>query len=140
MLFRSNLKKKQEVIITGKVGSFKGKLQIVPEQGTDVQVVGQVPTVELGLQKVSALTKEQVGNAATVTGKVTKVIEMKKGGRIYKVDDGTGTIAVVVWPNVLKQVKVAPQEGQTLQALGALVLYKGKLEIVVKWPEDVVVK
>ena len=143
--------KGNKISFTGKVKKYKGKLEVVPEYGPgiEVEVVKQSASqTESSAQKgeeesvkkvaIGDITADMVGQKVKVSGSILRVKKIK-GGRLIDIDDGTGKITVVIWDKVWRHIKSAGYitEGNELHLIGKVKEYKGKLEIVPGWGENV---
>ncbi len=125
------------VSTTGLVQAYEGVLEIVPERAEDVTFVagGEPPPVETCV--LSRLSQADVGRECQVEGRVVAIGPFAQGTRLT-VDDGDGTITVVIWSDVLAQVRVLLEPGQEIQVRGEVTVYRDTLELVVAAPDDLV--
>jgi DNA/RNA endonuclease YhcR with UshA esterase domain len=123
--------------VEGEVAEYKGELEIVPRAAADVVMVGQVelPSQERALGQLSV---DDVGQTVQVAGQVVEEASFSRGVK-YTLDDGSGTIILVLWQNVYDELT----EPETV-AVGAQVVvrgeineFQGELEIVPHMPADV---
>ena len=144
--------KGNKISFVGKVKEYKGKLEVVPEYGPGIQVTvvqgaqnseskGESKKEKSGVKKykIGDITESLVGQKVSDSGEILRVKKIK-GGHLVDIDDGTGKITVVIWDKVWRHIKSAGYitEGNTLELVGKVKQYKGKLEIVPNWGEDVV--
>ncbi|MBN1483202.1 MAG: hypothetical protein JXA37_00640 [Chloroflexia bacterium] len=123
----------------GTVGQYEGEWQIEPVYGGDVKVVA--PGAPPPLRQVAALTTADLSTRVTVEGAVASV-EAFSGGQRVHLDDGSGTIPVLLWQNVLERVPDAERllaPGTAVRVSGVLEEYRGTLELVPQLPYSVIV-
>lgn len=124
----------------GTVGQYEGEWQLEPGYGGDVRVLS--PGAPPPLRQVGSLSSADLTARVTVEGTVASVEAFSGGQRVY-VDDGSGTILVLLWQNVLDRVPdggrlLAP--GTAVQVSGVVEEYEGTLELVPQLPYSVVVR
>lgn len=140
------LQKGAKIAFTGKVGEYKGKLQVVPTYGPDVQITKAktktTSTTEKASEarqvKITDLTKDMIGQQVKVSGKI-KWVKKIKGGILVGMDDGTGEMTFPIWDKVKKHIPDEDkiEQGNTITFVGKVGEYKGKLQVVPKWGENV---
>jgi DNA/RNA endonuclease YhcR with UshA esterase domain len=123
--------------VEGEVSEYKGKLEVVPQAAADVTLIGTVelPTEELA---IGQLTVDDAGQTAQVTGRIAQVVPFSKGVK-YTLDDGTGTITLLLWQDLydrLDNVASLAEEAQ-ISVRGQIDEYQGELEIVPQVPADI---
>jgi len=125
------------VSTTGLVQAYEGVLEIVPERAEDVAFIaaGEPPPVEQCV--LSTLSQMDVGKECQIEGRVVAVAPFSQGTRLT-VDDGAGTITVVIWSSVLAQLRVSLEPGQDIRVRGEVTVYRDTLELVPVAPDDVV--
>jgi DNA/RNA endonuclease YhcR with UshA esterase domain len=94
---------------------------------------------------VSSIGQDSVGKQITVAGKTSSFRGSKqpKAPNSFFLNDGTGTIRVVAWPDVFDQIKIKDSlsvDGTEVEAKGKLAEFKGKLEIHVGNAADITLK
>lgn len=123
--------------VEGTVTLYRDAPQLVPAWGTDVTVLDE-PALLATQAPVGYLAADEVGRLVLVQGTVREVEPFSAGVR-FRLDDGTGTIDVVLWESVC--ARVADREhlanGATVQVLGRLAMYRNALELAPELPEDV---
>jgi DNA/RNA endonuclease YhcR with UshA esterase domain len=159
------LKKGARVQALGRLSQYHGDLELVPALGSDVQVAAvaatssvtsgptrtpagvspietakptRSPTPSAVKRTIASLDASEQGQGVVVTGRIAQASSFSKGMR-YTVDDGTGTITLLLWSDVLKGVKSADalKVGARVQATGQVNLFNGELEIVPEKGEEV---
>jgi DNA/RNA endonuclease YhcR with UshA esterase domain len=83
----------------------------------------------------------QVGQTATIAGKIIEIVSFSTGTRLT-VADGTGTITVLLWENVLAYIPAADMltAGQSITVTGKIEQFQGAMEIAPQIGFDVIVK
>jgi len=84
-----------------------------------------VVSLELSVIPISEITKDSIGNKILVQGTVVSKYVSEKGHTFFNIDDGTGSIDVVMF-NMLENM----EEGRKVSVKGKVDEYKGKLEII----------
>ena len=121
----------------GRLAEYRGDLEIVPEISSDLAVLsaGQIaiPWAHLG-----DLRPEDVGRYLQIEG-VLRSVEAFSAGIRGVLDDGTGTLALLLWQDLA--VKLDDRDllgaGAKVSVRGLIAEYQGKLEIVPQEPADV---
>lgn len=82
-----------------------------------------------------------MGEEVTVVGQITAVSSFS-GGYTFRLNDGIGSIALLMWNNVYDDCWDAPQLniGATVQATGEISEYEGTLQIAPNFGGDVKVR
>ncbi len=125
--------------VEGEVAEYKGELEVVPRAPADVAVVGlvELPLAPLAIGEVSI---DDVGQSVQMEGQITEVTPFSKGTR-YSLDDGTGTIILLLWQEVYDGLDdaAALAVGTRVLVRGEVAEYQGELEIVPQFPADIAV-
>ncbi len=116
-----------EVVVAGELGSFEDELQIVPESFRDITIVA--PASEIPWVAVGDLQTQDAGRVVRLRG-VLGTPEGFSAGAKALLDDGTGSITVLLWTNILTALDPQPSEGQTVEVIGVIQEYRGELEIL----------
>ncbi len=127
------------ISFVGKVGEYKGALQVVPTYGPAVEVKAPAKKETKAPKiKLSELSKDMLGQKVTVGGKI-KSVKKIKGGILVTIDDGTAEMKFPIWDKVLRHVpnRDAIASGNRIEFVGKVTEYKGRLEVVPTWGEDV---
>ncbi len=123
--------------VVGEVSEYKGELEVVPQVPGDVLVVGmtELPAEERAIGQVTA---DDVGQTVQVVGRIAAVTPFSKGIKVT-LDDGTGTITLLLWQDLLDRLAdpAALTEGAQVAVRGEIDEYQGELEIVPQVPGDV---
>ena len=113
-----------EVQVTGEVGMYRGKLQVVPEEAGDITIVHS-PC--MGVASISA---DLLGEPIRVIGVVEKREIVGSGNIILTLSEDGGQLAVFVPASVARSEQFPEVHvGYTVQASGWLQLYKNELEL-----------
>jgi DNA/RNA endonuclease YhcR with UshA esterase domain len=125
------------VQVNGTVSLYKDAPQLALTNARDLVKLdaGRAPPI---FSKIGDLDAKRVGSRVSVAGNVTGAIEFAQGLRLL-LDDGSGTITLLLWQDTFKQVRGGEQlkKGARVQALGQLNQYHGDLEVVPNRAEDV---
>ena len=116
-----------EVVVDGELGSYEDELQIVPESFRDIIIV--TPAPEIPWVAVDDLRTSDAGRVVRLRG-VLGAPEGFSAGVKALLDDGTGSITVLLWTNILTALDPQPSEGQTVEVIGVIQEYRGELEIL----------
>ena len=124
-----------EVVAQGAVNSFRGELEIVPGISLDVSLLTRAasdaaqPVLEL--RPIGAIAQPDIGRTVFVSGTVQSVDRFSSGMR-FRLEDGTGSILLVLFDAVLTQVEDNQRlaEGVAVSALGRVSEFNGALEVI----------
>ena len=128
------------VRVFGLVEIFNGEMEIAPNAAGDLAVLTPGTPAEASLP-INTIGLAQAGQRLTIAGKITEVNPFSKGTRLI-VDDGRGTIGVLLWENVLAYVPDSDRlaVGQSVTVTGTIQQFQGALEIAPQIGFDVIVK
>lgn len=125
----------------GQVKLYRGELELVPSAAAQVSILvpgrpsadPPTPIAEIGLGSLSRVM--------TVEGQITANERFSRGVRL-SVDDGSGTIVVLLWQNVFNFVpnREALEPGQRARVTGLVQEYRGAMEVVPQLGFDVAVE
>jgi DNA/RNA endonuclease YhcR with UshA esterase domain len=123
--------------IEGEVAEYRGELEVVPWAAAGVSAVGlvELPQEEVAIAQI---TVDDLGQTVQVDGQVAEVVPFSKGMK-YTLDDGTGTITLLLWQNVYEglQDPAALTVTVRLSVRGEVTEYQGELELVPQFPSDI---
>ena len=134
-------------VVTGEIQVYRDELEIVPEMAADLVLIaaGEVaeatPTpTPVTPRPIGDITAADVGRSALVEGTIVEAKSFSQGMK-YTLDDGTGTIILLLWQDVYQAApdREGLQVGAQVRARGQVKEYKGALEIVPEAGADVVV-
>lgn len=86
--------------------------------------------------KIGEVDNSCIGNIVNITGNVVNLYEHRDGHLFFDLDDGTGSIKVVLWDDVLRRLELDGvnishiENGVKLQVLGTVEIYKGEFEVL----------
>ncbi len=123
----------------GTVDQYEGEWQVQAGYGGDVKVVS--PRAAPPLRQIGTITADDVTTLVTIEGTVSQAEAFSQGQRVY-VDDGTGTLMVLLWQNVFERVPDSAlllTPGTRVRVDGVVEEYRGTLELVPQVPYSVVV-
>jgi DNA/RNA endonuclease YhcR with UshA esterase domain len=126
----------QPVEVVATVSLYGDTPQLVPASVADiVPLEGASMAVE---KRIGELTGADVGQLAAVRGDIVGVNAFSSGVK-YTLDDGTGTIVVLLWQDVYDELAdpAALEVGAEARVQGEVAEYEGELEIVPGLAEDV---
>ncbi len=125
---------------TGRVSLYRGDTQIQPATADQVTLITPgAPPADLRIA-IGNIALGDVNDILTVEGSIAAVEIFSKGKRVT-VSDGTGSITLLLWQNVLNYVPHAAQlvAGAPIRVTGLIQEYQGALEIVPQIGFDVIV-
>jgi DNA/RNA endonuclease YhcR with UshA esterase domain len=122
-----------EVWVEGEVQEYRGELEVVPWDGDDVEVV--LPAPPPPWVEVASLSASDAGRVVRLRGVLGPPEPFSAGVKV-PLDDGTGTITVLLWESVVVGIEVAPEVGLILEVVGTVELYRSELEVVPRSPYD----
>lgn len=129
------------VEVAAAVSRYEDTPQLIPASAADlVQLDHSVPIASA--QFIGDLSREDIGRWFSVSGVVTTVDRFSSGVKL-ELDDGTGTMAVLLWQDLygalLKELgdPLWPWVGVRVRAQGCLREYRGELELIPDLPADV---
>ncbi|MBN1977331.1 MAG: OB-fold nucleic acid binding domain-containing protein, partial [Anaerolineae bacterium] len=118
-----------EIEVQGEVSEYEGELEVIPELAEDVRVLSAAPPPEV--VAVGALTAADVGRVVTLRGTLGEPEAFSSGVR-FPLDDGTGSIILLLWDNVYDDIPETGRlvSGAQVEVTGRVEEYRGDLEIV----------
>ncbi len=141
---KNNLKKGVYLRIIGKVGEYRGNLQIVPKKESDIRILKEnknensftsnekeIKDIPIGKIDMSLLN-----DIYRIHGKIIDKRAFSKG-LIVTVKDDSGVIDVVIWDS-LKYNKDIPYDSD-ITVVGRVDSYRGKVQLVPKKASDIIV-
>jgi len=123
----------------GLVSLFNGEREIAPPAATAV-ILRQPSALTRTVTSIAELTLSHLRQTVTLSGTITAIDSFSSGKRLT-LDDGTGSITVLIWSNVLAYVPDAARltREQTVTLTGRVEHYRGQLELVPQLGFDVTV-
>ena len=127
----------QPVEVVATVSLYGDTVQLVPASVADLVLLDHVEHIAVE-KHIGELTTEDEGQLVVVRGTVTEV-NMFSAGVKLTLDDGTGTVIVLLWQDVYDGLRNGPEPavGAEVQVQGEIVQYRGELEVVPELSEDV---
>jgi DNA/RNA endonuclease YhcR with UshA esterase domain len=118
-----------ELQVQGRVSEYEGELEVIPELAEDVRVLAAAPVPSK--TTIGALTAADVGRVVTLCGTIGER-EIFSSGVRFRLDDGTGTIILLLWQNVYDETPDADRLAADVRVkvTGQVEEYRGELEIV----------
>ncbi|MFC2036682.1 OB-fold nucleic acid binding domain-containing protein [Chloroflexota bacterium] len=127
------------VRVQGDLSEYRGELEVIPQIPSDVTVLassyGTAAQRQLG-----ELGSDDVGQQVKVEGVLRSLTSFSAGVKGI-LDDGTGTVALLLWQEVYDGLPDLSHlvPGAILQVQGKVSEYRGSLEVIPGAPADVVV-
>ncbi len=122
-----------EVEVRGEVKVYRDELEVVPAAPEDLLVTAPAPEIEW--VDAQALSTADVDRLVRMRG-VLGTPDAFSAGIKVSLDDGTGTVTVLLWSNVAEALAQPPEEGMVVEVIGTVAEYKGELEIIPRSPFD----
>jgi len=122
-----------EVEIAGEIKVYQGDLELVPGSPEDVRIVTAAP--EIPWVEVQALSTADTGRIVRLRGVSGDPVAFSAGVKV-PLDDGTGTITVLLWSNVAESLAQPPQAGMLLEVVGEVAFYQDEMELIPRSPYD----
>ncbi len=126
---------------TGTVQTYENELQIVPEWGRQVKAL-QAAAPSAPARQIASITAADEGQRVMIDGTVARIEKSESNIRLF-VNDGSGEILVLLWPNIYERVPNRERldaPGTPVQIVGVVQIYKGIVEVVPTLPDDVMVR
>ncbi len=126
--------------VQGQVAEYRGELEIVPELVSDVLLLLPPAPREVPSRTVGELSAGDLGTVVRVEG-VLLSLRPFSAGRKGLLDDGTGTVTLLLWQDVYDALPDPDnvQPGARLRVEGEVAEYGGALEVVPIAPAGVAV-
>jgi DNA/RNA endonuclease YhcR with UshA esterase domain len=118
-----------EIRVQGEISVYEGELEVIPEWIEDVEVLVAAPAP--AVTTVGALTEADQGRQVVLRG-ILGEPDFFSAGVKFPLDDGTGTIVLLLWQNVYEEVPTADRliAGAQVEIAGQIGEYEGELQIV----------
>lgn len=125
------------VQVSGAVTFYKDAPQLALTHARDLAKV-EGDTAPLAVTQIGDLDAARVGARVSVVGTVASAKKFSQGLRVT-LDDGSGTLTLLLWQDTLAQIANAEQlkTGARVQARGKLSQYRGDLEVTPQRGSDV---
>ncbi|NLF11223.1 MAG: hypothetical protein GX597_05505, partial [Anaerolineaceae bacterium] len=126
--------------VQGEVTEYRGELEIEPELGSDLLLLLPPAPREVPARAAGELSAGDLGQVVRVEG-VLRSLRPFSAGRKGLLDDGTGTVTLLLWQDVCDGLPNLDelQPGSRLRVEGEVAEYGGELEIVPLGPAGVAV-
>jgi DNA/RNA endonuclease YhcR with UshA esterase domain len=127
----------QSVEVAASVSLYEGLPQLTPATLADIVPLDQPVAVAVE-RNIGELTATEVGQFIAVRGTVIDTHPFSAGVKVT-LDDGTGTIVLLLWQSVYDELRngIAPEIGAQVQVQGEVSHYRGELEVIPESPHDV---
>jgi len=129
----------QTVAVTATVSLYGDRPQLVPASVADIAPLDYAERVAVE-RRIGELTAADVDQLVVVRGSVIEVSAFSAGVKLT-LDDGSGTIAVLLWQNIYDSLLDGPGPelgfGAEVRVQGQVSVYRGQLEVAPELPEDV---
>jgi len=118
------------VEVVAAISRYGDTPQLVPASAADLVRLDRSVSIA-SEQSIADLSRQDLGRWVTVSGAITRVDRFSSGVKL-RLDDGTGTITVLLWQEVYVALPVAEQlgAGVRVEVTGEIDQYRGDLEIV----------
>ncbi len=141
---KNNFKKGVYLRIIGKVGEYRGNLQIVPKKESDIRILKENKSEnsftsnekEIKDIPIGKIDMSLLNDIYRIHGKIIDKRAFSKG-LIVTVKDDSGAIDVVIWDS-LKYNKDIPYDSD-ITVVGRVDSYRGKVQLVPKKASDIIV-
>jgi DNA/RNA endonuclease YhcR with UshA esterase domain len=96
------------------------------------------PTQAIASVSLGQLTPADKGKLVAARGNIVAVISFSAGMK-YRLDDGTGTVILLLWSEVLDKVPDREKlvNGTQVSVTGEVDVYGGDIEVIPRWGSDV---
>jgi DNA/RNA endonuclease YhcR with UshA esterase domain len=134
ILGKESLVQGTSIQVSGQVASYKGKFEIKTKKPLDIQIL------KMEAIPISSLTEASIGQRVTLKGEIVSVrIFKEEKGRTLEINDGTGSINVVIWKELYESIPEKERliQGIRIEASGQIGSYAGEMEIKPKDLSDI---
>ena len=126
-----------EVVATGKVAEYRGQMEVTNVDPGKIRVISAgappTPTPQPGteIRPIGDVTRADVGQVLALEGVLGEMETFSKGIK-FPLDDGSGTIILLLWQNVHDAIPDADRlvAGAQVAVEGRIDEYQGDLEII----------
>ena len=100
-----------------------------------------VLNISIPMTSIGEITGASVGSDVNVTGEVSDVYRHAGGHIFFTLEDGSGSIKVVLWDDVVSEMERRGRDaslikdGTFLNVVGEVTMYRGELEVIPRSPE-----
>ncbi len=116
-----------DVEVEGSISVYQGEVELIPDGPADVRIVAPAP--EVPWVDVGTLTPQDVGRVVRVRGVLGPPDSFSAGVKA-RLDDGSGSIILLLWSNLAGQLAQPPAEGMLVEVVGVVEIYQDELEII----------
>jgi len=138
------VKKGNVIKVCGKVGEYKGKMQIIPDKPTNIKFVsGSSSDIapskkKVEIKKISDISESMKGNIVKTEGKIISISKFgKKNNYRVIINDGNAQIEIIFFASNFDSLPKGISEGKKIKVTGKVNVYNGKLQIIMDKSEDV---
>jgi DNA/RNA endonuclease YhcR with UshA esterase domain len=127
----------QAVRVIGAVDRYRGNPQVSVGRASDLVLLEEALAIAPEC-KIDQLPAMASGELAVVEGTIVQVRPFSAGVKL-RLDDGSGTVTLLLWQDVYESISEREQlvTGATVRSLGEVTEYRGELEIVPDYAQDV---
>ncbi len=118
----------QVVELEAAVSLYEDTLQLVPASTRDIKPVEQTGQIAAE-SAIGALSASDVGRLVAIQGTATAVEPFSKGVKLT-LDDGSGSITLLLWQDIHEDLPQAPTLGAVVHAAGQVSQYQDQLEVI----------
>jgi DNA/RNA endonuclease YhcR with UshA esterase domain len=127
----------QTVEVEAAVSLYKSKPQLVPASTADIVPIEQVEQM-VKESPIGELSSSDVGRLVAIQGTINAV-ETFSGSVKLRLDDGSGSIVLLLWQDIYEQIPHTPTTGAVIHATGKVSQYQGQLEVIPEMASEVAV-
>ncbi|WP_376788997.1 hypothetical protein [Thermoflexus sp.] len=121
---------------TGVLTSYRGELELLPQQGRDI-IVRKGIRPEAPLRSIGSLTPGDQGTRVQIRGDIVEARSFSAGLRLI-VRDESGMLPVILWENVAAMVPERwKAKGAKVEIVGQVRVYRGELQLIPTVPWEV---
>ncbi|MEA3341372.1 MAG: hypothetical protein U9R15_15515, partial [Chloroflexota bacterium] len=132
-----------EVQVQGELSEYRGELEVIPNMPDDVWLLAPPPKAappteppqpegsEVEARTIGDVTSADVGQIVRLAGALGEM-ETFSAGVKFTLNDGSGTIILLLWQNVYDAIPDAERlvAGARIEVVGQIEEYRGELEII----------
>jgi len=116
-----------QVSAVGEVKVYQNELEVVPQRAQDLVLVTAAPP--LPLSAIDTLRAGDAGRIVRLRGVLGAPQAFSAGVKV-PLDDGSGTMTVLLWSNIATALERMPEAGQRVEVVGEVSVYRDALELV----------
>ena len=122
-----------ELEVEGQLKVYEGAVELIPARASDIRLLVGAP--EPPWVEIAALSALDVGRIVRLRGVLGEPVGFSAGLKV-PLDDGTGTMPLLLWSNVADAVAPPPAAGLMLEVVGEVTSYQDQLELIPRSTHD----